>query len=712
MSEKWDRSDLEGLKLAYLQHLKLKNLAALSIRQMDQALRVFLDFIQGRGVGDVGLIDRELFEKYKAHLSEDYLTRKGKRLTTNTVRDRLLIVQRWFGFMRKKGVLFFDPIAEVRPPKIVKQLPRGVMRADEIRKVMEQPDLKIGIGYRDRTMMEILYATGVRCAELVNLRAPDVDLKKKVIRVRNGKGGKDRFVPLSTPACRFIERYLATIRPELARCLRPAGNNWKAKSQTGEDFLFLSIYGGQISRVWIASTMKRYIAQAGITRSVSPVHSFRHSVATHLLESGMDVRYVQAFLGHESINSTQIYTHVERGTLGRLIKAHHPRALSGESVIPYSPKDDDPYTVPQDAANVERPSAPRSAKDGAKPLPLWRRPGTVQHHAPSQELQDLEDRYLAWMIAERYAEGTILHARTCVERLYKFLGLRGVSRIADVSPDVLDDYSRWLSEQPNAYRPGKIVGARTVHFRLFGAKLYFKWLTQNKLVAADPSENLKLPKIVNGGPLAILTQEEARKLLDAPDLKNPRDYRDKALMEVVYATGIRSRELLRLKVSDFDAQASTLFVRRGMVGTDRLLPLPAVVADCLKEYVEKVRPRLVALAARDNGILFVSWRGQGFDRQRVGELFKQRAQAAGLMRPVTPMILRNSIDSHLIENGMDRRYVRAFLGHESILRRGIDTRAERETLGRLITKHHPRALSGKSIPPYIEKEENAHAPAN
>ena len=709
MSEKWDRSDLEGLKLAYLQHLKLKNLAALSIRQMDQALRVFLDFIQSRGVGDVGLIDRELFEKYKAHLSEDYLTRKGKRLTTNTIRDRLFIVQRWFLFLRKKGVLFFDPIAEVRPPKIVKQLPRGVMRADEIRKVMAQPDLKIAIGYRDRTMMEILYATGVRCAELVNLRAPDVDLKKKVIRVRNGKGGKDRFVPLSTPACRFIERYLSTIRPELARCLRPAGNNWKAKSQTGEDFLFLSIYGGQISRVWIAATMKRYIAQAGITRPVSPVHSFRHSVATHLLESGMDVRYVQAFLGHESINSTQIYTHVERGTLGRLIKAHHPRALSGESVLPYIPKDDDPYTMPQDAASGERGPAPRK---GALALPLWRRPGTVQHHAPSHELQELKDRYLAAMIAERYAEGTILsraymrRAFVQVPRPARRVAYRG--RDSRGSGRFLSMVKRATERLPRRKDRRSPDGSLPAVRR----KAVLQVACEKKLVPADPAVSLKLPQITHGGPQTILTQEEARKFLDAPDLKRATDYRDKALMEVVYATGIRSRELLRLKVPDFDAAALTLFVRQGKSGRDRLIPLPAFVAAFLKEYVEKVRPRLVALAVKDNGILFVSWRGQGFDRQRVGELFKRRAQAAGITKHVTPMILRHSIDAHLTENGMDARYVETFLGHENARRAPVDARVERETLGRLIKTHHPRALSARSIPPYIDKEESAHVLTN
>jgi integrase/recombinase XerD len=335
MTEKWDRSDLEGLKAAYLQHLTLRNLAAHSVRQAEQVLRCFIAYVRSRGVGDVGLIDREFFEGYKVYLSGECKTRRGLPLGTSTLRQRLFGAQGWFAFLRKKGVIFFDPIADVQIPKQLKRLPRGVMRPDQIRKVMDQPDLKSHLGYRDRAVMEVLYATGIRCDELICLRAPDVDLKRKVIRVRNGKGGKDRFVPISTPACRFVRHYLDSIRPELAGCLRPAGNNWKKKSQSGEDFVFLSIYGGQLTRQWLSEMMRRHIRQAGISGPISPVHSFRHSVATHLLENGMDVRYVQAFLGHERIDSTQIYTHVERKTLQRLMKTCHPRALAGEAVIPF-----------------------------------------------------------------------------------------------------------------------------------------------------------------------------------------------------------------------------------------------------------------------------------------------------------------------------------------------------------------------------------------
>jgi integrase/recombinase XerD len=118
--------------------------------------------------------------------------------------------------------------------------------------------------------------------------------------------------------------------------MRPAGNNWLKKAGTGGDLVFLSLYGGGFTPTWLGAVMKRYIIGAGITRPTSPVHGFRHSVATHLIEDGMDVRYVQVLLGHDSIQSTKIYTHVERKTLLEQLKAHHPRELAGETLLPFT----------------------------------------------------------------------------------------------------------------------------------------------------------------------------------------------------------------------------------------------------------------------------------------------------------------------------------------------------------------------------------------
>ncbi len=338
MSEELNTGDLEALKAAFLKHLLLRNLAALSLRQVDQYLRIFLGYVKGRGITDLRQIDAELFEKYKAYLSTEYLTRKGVPLHQNTIIARLGWVQKWFAWLRKKGALFFDPIAGVKPPRTLKRLPKGVMRPEEIRKVMEGVDLRNPIGYRDRTIMEVLYATGARASELLSLRVPDIDFTKKVIRIRNGKGGKDRFAPLSTPCCRFLRRYLDEVRPELIQGMRPAGNNWLKKAGTGEDFVFVSAYGGPFTRNWLADIMKRYLLKAGITRPMQPVHGFRHSVATHLIEDGMDIRYVQVLLGHDAITSTQIYTHVERATLHRMLKDFHPLELADKTVLPFKMK--------------------------------------------------------------------------------------------------------------------------------------------------------------------------------------------------------------------------------------------------------------------------------------------------------------------------------------------------------------------------------------
>jgi len=312
----------EAQEAAYLQSAKLRNLLPLTIRQLDLAMRLFVAFARCQGITEAGRVDGALVERYKTHLM-NCRTRKGTPLRVNTVRERLFMVQGWFDFMKKKGLLAYNPAAEVAPPRLAKQLPRGVLRPDEVEKVMSLPDLKSAVGYRDRTMMELLYASGARAAELCGIRLGDIDLSRKVVKVL-GKGGKQRLVPQTTTSCRFLERYISDIRPELVEGMRFSGHNWLKQAGTAGDHLFVSIYGGLVKPGWLSAIMKRYLFLAGVTRPVSPVHGFRHTVATHLLGDGMDVRYVQAMLGHNSIDTTQIYAHVERDTMRRMIQAYHP----------------------------------------------------------------------------------------------------------------------------------------------------------------------------------------------------------------------------------------------------------------------------------------------------------------------------------------------------------------------------------------------------
>lgn len=316
---------LEALKHRYLRHLGLKNFSPFTVRQQEQTLRFFIAYLGERGVKKVADVRPATVEGFKAHMMA-HRTRAGLPLTANTIRGRLFVVFDWFRFLKKKGLVVRDPAVDVQAPSREHRLPTGIMSEEEVRQVMAQPDLKTLIGQRDRTLMDVLYSTGARAGEVLALRLPDIDLVKRVARIRHGKGDKERFVLLTGAAVKSIGRYLAVVRPPLAQGVRPTGNNWKAKFRTGGDLLFLSVYGGPMGRSWLAAIMSEYLKAAGIVRRVSPVHGFRHAVATHLLAHGMDIRYVQGFLGHASINSTTIYTHVERKPLKASVDRHHPRA--------------------------------------------------------------------------------------------------------------------------------------------------------------------------------------------------------------------------------------------------------------------------------------------------------------------------------------------------------------------------------------------------
>ena len=255
----------------------------------------------------------------------------------------------------------------------------------------------------------------------------------------------------------------------------------------------------------------------------------------------------------------------------------------------------------------------------------------VMSSAPSVELQDLKDRYMAWMMATGYAEDSLKAAHADIEWLFRFLAGAGIARIADVTPEGLNDYSLWFREHKSMKNESQTVSLMHIAQRLIGVKQFFKWLAHSMIVLYDPAEDLELPRIHYGLPKTILTQEEVRKLLDAPDLKSPVGYRDKTVLELVYATGIRTAELFKLKVSDVDLKARTVFVRLGKGGKDRLLPLPGLTVGYLTEYIEKVRPRFIKNAkGGDHGTLFVSYTGTAFDRQKLCVLFKRATKTAKL----------------------------------------------------------------------------------
>lgn len=241
-----------------------------------------------------------LFAYLAARHGSGMKPRSGARLVST--------LKQFYAWVAEQGMRTDDPAMDLATPKLPRALPKA-MTETEVESLLRAPDLDTPLGLRDKAMLELLYASGLRVSELVNLRGEQLSLAQGVLRVR-GKGSKERLVPLGDEAQHWIENYLRDARPLLHPRPEPA--------------LFITQRGGPMTRQAFWVLIKRYAVIAGVRSSLSP-HTLRHSFATHLLNHGADLRVVQLLLGHCDLSTTQIYTHVAREGLKRLHARHHPR---------------------------------------------------------------------------------------------------------------------------------------------------------------------------------------------------------------------------------------------------------------------------------------------------------------------------------------------------------------------------------------------------
>lgn len=317
--------------------------------------------------------------------------------------------------------------------------------------------------------------------------------------------------------------------------------------------------------------------------------------------------------------------------------------------------------------------------------------------AVKTELRDLVDRYYAWMMATRYSPETVQTYGNDIEWFLRYLEGQGIERIADVTAEIIADYSLRLRQQRNTIHEDRLISLSSVMHRLFSLKQFFGWLMGQMIILVNPTEDMELPRLPARMPQTILTQKEAQRLLDAPELKSPIGYRDKALLEVAYSTGIRVSELFKLKVADFDAKDRTLFVHEGKGAKDRILPLPMIAAGYLKEYIARVRPKFAKTLKHDDGVLFLSYTGHTLNLGHMHDIFRRTTKAAGIDKHVSAMVLRHSIASHLLENGMDIRYIQEFMGHEKLSTTQIYSKVTLAGLRKMYNKSHPKERQNRGL---------------
>ena len=279
-----------------------RGLSARTLEAYGRDVARLVRYLSDRGIVRPGEVTRLELRDYVYSL-------KDRGLAPTSIRRALSSMRAYFAFLLDEQAIEADPTEQIESPRVWRTLP-GVLSVREIGLLLESPDPSRALYWRDRAVLELLYATGMRVSELVGLLLPSLDLEDRTCLVY-GKGSKERMVPFGRAAERVLLRYLRNVRPELER-------------GRGEGVVFLSARGRPLTRMAVWTIVRKARDRVGIERPVSP-HTLRHSCATHLLEGGADLAAVQELLGHVDIATTEIYTHVDRQYVHEMHRTHHPR---------------------------------------------------------------------------------------------------------------------------------------------------------------------------------------------------------------------------------------------------------------------------------------------------------------------------------------------------------------------------------------------------
>lgn len=292
-------------------HMAVKGYVRTTQESYGRVLGRLMAFLKERGMEDTGQVTKKVMGDFQ-EAEKERPSPKGLPLAVHTVNTHLLMVKLFFRYLREEGAVWSDPSREMTLMKEPKTLPRTFLTSREASRIMEAPDTSTTLGYRDRCILEVLYSTGIRKGELNNLKVADVDLEGGFLRVNQGKGGKDRVVPLGRVACSYLKNYLEHVRPLYLR------------KDPNLPWLFLSKKGRRMSEMVARKVVGRAVDAAGIPKKVTP-HTFRHTCATLMLKNRANIRHVQELLGHASLETTKVYTAVTVTDLKEIHRRCHPR---------------------------------------------------------------------------------------------------------------------------------------------------------------------------------------------------------------------------------------------------------------------------------------------------------------------------------------------------------------------------------------------------
>ncbi len=305
-------SPLAALMEKHLEALQVQNYSEYTIRNRRVHIGFFIQWCHDRGITEAAEVTRPILEHYQRYLFH-YRQKNGKPLTFRSQNTRLVPLRVWFRWMARQRHILHNPASELELPRMEQRLPKSVLTVGEMEQVLAQPDIHDPLGLRDRALMEMLYSTGMRRMELAGLKLYELDTERGTVTIRQGKGKKDRVIPIGERAAAWLDKYIREARPKLV-------------VEPDDRTVFLSNAGEPFCLDHLSGLVRTYVDAAEIGKRGS-CHMFRHSMATLMLENGADIRYIQQMLGHADLKTTQIYTQVSIRQLKRIHAATHPARI-------------------------------------------------------------------------------------------------------------------------------------------------------------------------------------------------------------------------------------------------------------------------------------------------------------------------------------------------------------------------------------------------
>ncbi|MYU39144.1 site-specific tyrosine recombinase XerD [Ligilactobacillus salivarius] len=295
---------INNILMDYLHYLKVeRGLSENTINSYGIDLKLFLEYLRENEIPSFKQVNKEVIINYMQ-------SEKNNNKANSSILRSVSSLRKFFQYLAQEKIIEKDPMLLIDTPKKKQHLPQ-VLTKEEVEKLLRSPNTGQVLGLRDRAMLELMYATGLRISEIINLKLEDLHLTMGTLQTL-GKGHKERIVPVGDEAIKWVNRYLEEARPKLLK-------------QKRSNYLFLNFHGNNLTRQGVWKNLKAEVRKAGIQKNITP-HTLRHSFATHILENGADLRIVQELLGHADISTTQIYTHLSNKQLADIYNRAHPRA--------------------------------------------------------------------------------------------------------------------------------------------------------------------------------------------------------------------------------------------------------------------------------------------------------------------------------------------------------------------------------------------------